>query len=249
MNKIRVGAVSYLNTKPLLFGLKHHPVINDIELTEDYPSKIAQLLIDNKIDLGLIPVAATTKLSNWHIVGDYCIGCDGPVASVCLFSDVPIMQIGKVYLDYQSKTSVNLARILLKEFWQKDVELINATGEDFRTKIKGTTAGVVIGDRALEQRQHSKYIYDLGEAWKEHTGLPFVFAAWISNKRLPEEFIQQFNESNAEGLNHVNDIITGTNYPFYDLKKYFSKNIDYHLDEKKKQALKLFLDKLNNLFN
>ena len=159
------------------------------------------------------------------------------------------MQIEKVYLDYQSRTSVNLARILLKEFWQKDVELVNATGEDFRTKIKGTTAGVVIGDRALEQRQHSKYIYDLGEAWKEHTGLPFVFAAWISNKRLPEEFIQQFNEANAEGLNHVNDIITGTNYPFYDLKKYFNKNIDYHLDEKKKQALKLFLDKLNNLFN
>ena len=125
-----------MNTKPLLFGLKHHPVINDIELTEDYPSKIAHLLIDNKIDLGLIPVAATTKLSNWHIVGDYCIGCDGPVASVCLFSDVPIMQIEKVYLDYQSRTSVNLARILLKEFWQKDVELVNATGEDFRTKLR-----------------------------------------------------------------------------------------------------------------
>ena len=246
MNKIRVGAVSYLNTKPLLYGLKHHPVIDDIELTEDYPSKIAQLLIEDKIDLGLIPVAATTKLSNWYIVGDYCIGCDGPVASVCLFSDVPITQIEKLYLDYQSRTSVNLARILLKEFWQKDVELINTTPEDFRAKIKGTTAGVVIGDRALEQRQHSKYIYDLGEAWKEHTGLPFVFAAWISNKKLPEEFIQKFNEANAEGVNHINDIITGTDYPFYDLKKYFTKNIDYRLDGKKQQALNFFLEKLNN---
>ena len=245
MNKIRVGAVSYLNTKPLLYGLKHHPIINEIELIEDYPSKIAQLLIDDKIDLGLIPVASTTKLSSWHMVGDYCIGCDGPVASVCLFSDVPIAQIEKVYLDYQSRTSVNLARILLREFWQKDVELVNAAGEDFRTDIKGTTAGVVIGDRALEQRQHSKYIYDLGEAWKEHTGFPFVFAAWISNKELPEEFIRQFNSANRAGLKHLNEIIATHQYTFYDLETYFTKNIDYRFDKRKREALDLFLEKLS----
>ena len=114
MDKIRVGAVSYLNTKPLLYGIKRHEIINDIELIEDYPSKIAQLLIEDKIDVGLIPVAATTKLPSWHIVSDYCIGCHGAVASVCLFSNVPIEQVERVYLDYQSRTSVNLARILLK---------------------------------------------------------------------------------------------------------------------------------------
>ncbi|HEX8314929.1 MAG TPA: MqnA/MqnD/SBP family protein, partial [Flavisolibacter sp.] len=119
MNKIRVGAVSYLNTKPLLYGIKHHEVINDIELIEDYPANIAQLLIDDKIDVGLIPVAATKRLSEWHIVTDYCIGCDGPVASVCLFSDTPMEQVNKVLLDYQSRTSVNLAKILLREYWGK----------------------------------------------------------------------------------------------------------------------------------
>jgi chorismate dehydratase len=124
--------VSYLNTKPLLYGIKHHSIINEIELIEDYPAKIAQLLIDDKIDVGLIPVAATTKLSTWNIIGDYCIGCDGPVASVCLFSEVPIEQIEIVLLDYQSRTSVNLAKILLKEYWKKEVKFINATGEDFR---------------------------------------------------------------------------------------------------------------------
>ena len=98
----------------------------------------------------------------------------------------------------------------------------------------------------MEQRQHSKYIYDLGEAWKAHTGLPFVFAAWVSNKELPEEFIQKFNKANAEGINHLNDIIIGTDYPFYDLKKYFTKNINYLLDKRKKEALRLFLQKLNN---
>jgi chorismate dehydratase len=239
-----VAAVSYLNTKPLLYGIRHHDVMNDIELIEDYPSKIAQLLIDDKVDVGLIPVAATTKLASWQIVSDYCIGCDGAVASVCLFSEVPIEQITKVILDYQSRTSVNLAKILLKEYWQKKVGFIDATGEDFRKEIKGSTAGVVIGDRALEQRLHSKYIYDLGEAWKAHTGLPFVFAAWIANKELPQEFIQKFNEANGNGLLHLDEVVTNSNSPYFDLTSYFTKNIDYRLDDKKRKALQLFLEKL-----
>jgi chorismate dehydratase len=221
--------------------------MKEIELVEDYPARIAQLLIDDKIDIGLIPVAATSRLSSWHIVGDYCIGCDGIVASVCLFSEVPIEEIRKVYLDYQSRTSVNLAKILLKEYWKKEVELIDATGEDFRQQINGSTAGVVIGDRALEQRQYSKYIYDLGEAWKAHTGLPFVFAAWISNKKLAKEFVEKFNSANALGFSHVNEIVAANNFPFYDLEKYFTKNIDYRLDEKKRQAMTLFLEKLKTI--
>ena len=195
--------MSYLNTKPLLYGIKRHAVINEIELTEDYPAKIAQMLIDDEVDVGLIPVAATLKLKEWHIVGDYCIGSEGPVASVCIFSQVPMEQIERIYLDYQSRTSVNLAKILLREYWKKEVELVDATGEDFREEIKGTTAGVVIGDRALQQRLQSKYIYDLAEAWKLHTGLPFVFAAWIANKKLPGEFVTAFNEANAVGLQHL----------------------------------------------
>ena len=86
LEKIRVAAVSYLNTKPLLYGIKRHPIINEIELIEDYPSMIAQMLIDGEVDVGLIPVAATLRLKNWRVVTDYCIGCDGPVASVCIFT-------------------------------------------------------------------------------------------------------------------------------------------------------------------
>lgn len=239
-----MAAVSYLNTKPLLYGIRHHEVIEEIELIEDYPAKIAQLLIDDKVNLGLIPVAATVGLSSWEIVGDYCIGCDGPVASVCLFSEVPIEKVEKVILDYQSRTSVNLARILLKEYWKKDVILIDATGEDYRKEIGGTTAGVVIGDRALEQRLHSKYIYDLGEAWKAHTGLPFVFAAWISNKELPKEFVLKFNEANRYGFLHLNDVVAQNFSPHFNLMEYFTKYIDYKLDDKKREALKLFLKKM-----
>lgn len=244
LSKIRVAAVSYLNTKPLLYGIRHHQVINEIELIENYPAKIAQLLIDDDIDLGLIPVAATTRLSSWEIVGDYCIGCDGAVASVCLFSEVPIQSVERVILDYQSRTSVSLAKILLKEYWKMDVALIDATGEDYRKEIGGTTAGVVIGDRALEQRLHSTYIYDLGEAWKAHTGLPFVFAAWISKRKLPIEFVTSFNEANSLGLQNIDKVIAGNTYSIYNLEHYFKANINYELSNEKREGLGLFLQKL-----
>ncbi|MDQ3683235.1 MAG: menaquinone biosynthesis protein, partial [Bacteroidota bacterium] len=193
MKKIKVAAVNYLNTKPLLFGIKNHPGFDQIELIEDYPAKIADMLINGKVDLALVPVSIIPQMKEHYVITDYCIGSDGAVASVCLFSEVIIENIEKVYLDYQSRTSVMLAKILLKEYWKKKVKFINATSEEFQKEIVGSTAGVIIGDRALEQRLESKYIYDLGEAWKHHTGLPFVFAAWISNKRLPADFIIQFN--------------------------------------------------------
>jgi chorismate dehydratase len=247
LNKIRVGAVSYLNTKPLLYGIKRHPVINDIELIEDYPSKVAQMLIDDEVDVGLIPVAATLRLKEWNIVSDYCIGSNGTVASVCIFSEVPMGEVEKVYLDYQSRTSVNLARVLLKEHWKKEVEFIDATGEDFRDQIKENIAGVVIGDRALEQRSKSKYIYDLGEAWKDHTGLPFVFAAWIANKKLPEQFVDAFNEANALGLRNIDEVVKENPFIHYDLKKYYTACVSYPLNDDKKRGMELFLKKLRDL--
>lgn len=236
--------MSYLNTKPLLYGIERHPVRNEIELVTDYPARIAQMLINDEVDLGLIPVAATLKMKNWNIAADYCIGCDGPVASVCIFSELPIEEITKVYLDYQSRTSVNLAKILLKEYWKKEVEFIDASGEDFREKIKAHTAGVIIGDRALEQRLKSKYIYDLGEAWKQHTGLPFVFAAWIANKELPADFVSAFNEANLLGLNNIDAVIGENPYAIYDLSHYFRNCISYTLDENKRKGMNLFISKL-----
>jgi chorismate dehydratase len=238
--------VSYLNTKPLLYGIKHHPVFQQMELIEDYPSHIAQLLIDDKIDLGLIPVAVIPALKEYHIITDYCIGANGAVASVCLFSQVPMEEIERVFLDYQSKTSVNLARILLKNYWKKEVEFIDATGEDFRNQIKDTTAGVVIGDRALQQRQSSEYIYDLGEAWKKFTGLPFVFAAWVANKRLPIDFVADFNEANALGFQYLDKVISENMFPSFDLKAYYTSYVSYSLDDEKEKGLEQFLKMLSH---
>lgn len=123
---------------------------------------------------------------------------------------------------------------------------MDATGEDFREEIKGNIAGVIIGDRALQQRSRSKYIHDLSETWKNHTGLPFVFAAWIANKRLPEEFIAAFNEANALGLEKIEEVIRENVFPYFDLRKYYTSCISYKLDEGKKRGLELFLTKLKS---
>ena len=218
--------------------------MHQIDLMESYPAEIARSLIDGKLDLGLVPVAVIPKLKEHHIITDYCIGANGEVASVCIFSEVPLDEVKKVYLDYQSRTSVRLAQILLKEYWKVGVELIDATGEDYINSIKGTAAGVVIGDRALALRQKANYIYDLGAAWKAHTGLPFVFAAWISNTQLSKDFIKSFNDANQFGLNHIDELVAHEPYSHFDLSSYFKKFISYELSMEKRKGLELFLSKI-----
>lgn len=244
LKKIKIGAVSYLNTKPLLYGIRHSAELMEmIELVEDYPAKIATMLMDRSIDVGLAPVAVIPKLNEWHIIGDHCIGAEGEVASVCLFSEVPINSIERILLDYQSRTSVNLCKVLLRHYW-KISPVIEEAKENYISEIKGTTAGVVIGDRALAQRKLSPYIYDLAGSWKAMTGLPFVFAAWIANTKLPAKFEKLFSEANAYGLENIRKVIAENAYPVYDLKKYYSTNISYALDEQKLKGMQLFLDYL-----
>lgn len=241
--KLKAGAVSYLNTKPLIYGFEQGMMKDELELIIDYPANIATLLQEDKIDIGLVPVAVIPSLKEHHIISDYCIGCDGEVASVCLFSDVPIQEIETILLDYQSRTSVELLKILLKEHWMVSPELIAGT-ENYEDQILGTKAGLVIGDRALAKRLNSKYIYDLGKAWKEMTGLPFVFAVWVSNKKVTDSFITAFNTANKQGLESLDLILKQQKTELYNLHTYYTENINYELDETKKTALQLFIKKL-----
>ena len=243
--KWRIGAVSYLNTRPLLWGLERSELMEKIDLIKSYPASIAQDLIEGKIDIGLVPVAIAPLLKEAYFVSDYCIGSEGAVASVCIFSEVPLEQIQKIYLDDQSRTSVQLARILLANYWGKEVQFLKAE-EDYVKKIKGTTAGLIIGDRALAARPNFNFIYDLSAAWKDYTGLPFVFATWISNKPIPDSFIKEFDKANGHGLANLQEVIEGISLSeqVYDLQKYYTENISYHLTEEKKKGMNLFLKSL-----
>ncbi|KAA5536488.1 menaquinone biosynthesis protein [Taibaiella lutea] len=243
--KIKVSAVSYLNTKPLLYGIERHSIINDIDLQLEYPALIAQHLREDTVDIGLVPVAAIPSIPNARIVSDYGIAADGKVASVCIYSRVPIEEIDSIYLDYQSRTSVRLAQVLLKHYWKIAVPIIQAP-ENYIELIKGKTAGVIIGDRALQQNSHFEYVYDLAEYWKTFTGLPFVFAAWVANKDLPEDFISKFNEANKNGLAHIDEVVAENRIDYYDLQVYYRENIQYDLNEENRKGLELFLEYLKD---
>lgn len=233
--------MSYLNTKPLLYGLEHGQLSNEVELVLDYPANLVKRLNANQIDIGLIPVGALSSLGEYQIISDYCIGTEGEVASVAVFSEVPMEEIDTVFLDYQSRTSVLLCKILFEKHWKKPVKFIDAQDNSYIERIKGNVAGLVIGDRALNIRHRFDYIYDLGLGWKDMTGLPFVFAVWVSKKGISEEFIPLFNEANGMGLSKINLIISYNNESTYSMDTYFRKNISYQLTEDMKESMRLFL--------
>ena len=246
MNKIKIGAVSYLNTKPLLYGIKNSKIIDEIELIEDYPSKIAAMLIDGKIDVGLVPVVIMSQLTNSQIISNYCIGANNEVASVALFSNYEMEDIDTVILDFQSRSSVALVKVLFKRYWKKEVIYKNAS-ENYIDEIDKNIGGVIIGDRALQYQHQFKFHYDLASAWRKYTNLPFVFAAWIANKELPKEFIEKFNEANKTGLENLSLVINENPCDYYDLNKYYTENISYNFDDQKKKGLELFLKLIKEL--
>jgi chorismate dehydratase len=241
--KIKVGAVSYSNTKPLIYGFENGIMKNEIDLILDYPSNIAQLFIEKKIDIALLPVAEFKNNDAPILFSKFCIGAKNNVASVALFSEVPIDKIEKIYLDYQSKTSVALLQLLLNNFWKKEIVFLKAD-EDYISNIKNNTAGLIIGDRALEQLSNFKFVYDLSKAWNDFTDTNFVFATWVSNIPLQQKFIEQFDEAQFSGFEKIDDILANNQLPYYDLKKYFNENIIYQFDNDMKKGLNLFLSML-----
>lgn len=245
MKKLRATAVSYLNTKPFMYGLLHERMDEWLEMSLNIPSRCAELLEQGKVDLALVPVAVLPHLSQAHIVSDYCIGTVGAVKTVGIYSDVPIEEVEEIYLDFHSRTSVALADILLKEYWKVSPQQRQAE-VGFLDKIKDKTAAVVIGDKTIGLEEKHPYFYDLGEVWQKHTGLPFVFAAWVSNKPLPEAFVERLNRAFDYGITSIPELmyLMPTPEAEFDLEEYFTEYISYELDEEKKKGLALFLEKI-----
>lgn len=242
----KLSIVNYYNTTPFLYGLRHKPLSSNPVFEYDIPSVCAQKLALKQVDIGLVPVAILPTLSEYHIISDYCIGANGAVDSVKLLSHVPLEELTHVLLDYQSRTSVTLVQVLNKHYWKKNIEFIPAK-EGFEKLIKDTTGAVIIGDRTfgLTEKDYP-FQYDLALEWQNFTGLPFVFACWVSNVKIDQNFIDEFNASLAYGIKHIADAVheMPNNTKGFDAYDYLKNKISYQLDEQKKTALDKFLSLL-----
>jgi len=241
LNKIKISAVAYTNTKAFIYGLEHSDIINKIDLSLDIPSDCAAKVISGEADMGLMPVAAIPLVPNANIVADYCIGSDGAVNSVFIFSDVPVEEIKTLKLDGHSRTSNNLAKVLLKFYWKQEV----AFTTDPAVK---TDAIVLIGDRTFGKKNDFAFAYDMGEEWKKFTGLPFMYAAWVANKEISQEFKDEFNAALKFGLEHRKEVLkTLPKTDNFDLEDYLFHKLQFEVTEDRKKALNMFLGYIEEL--
>jgi chorismate dehydratase len=251
MKKIRISAVKYANTYPFIYGLTESGFDKKIVLETDHPADCAAKLISGKVDVGLIPVAAMPLLKEFHIISNYCIGTNGNVRTVLLLSNCQFKEIETIYLDYRSRSSVTLTKVLAKNFWNREFQWMNTSkGFDFRN-IGMNEAVVLIGDQCFEYEKSFRYKIDLASEWKDFSGLPFVFACWTSNRILEENFIEEFNQALNLGVSNIEKVVkkfgnTGT-ITGDILSTYLTENIDYNLTDEKKKGLKLFLELMSKL--
>lgn len=247
---LKIAAVSYLNTIPFLYGLIHHPISTQLEIIKDTPSAIFKLFKKNEVDIALMPVGALPKLHDFTIFSSFCIGCNGAVATVQLFSNDKIDTITTVFLDYQSMTSVNLCRIVFKEIFKRDDVTFLPTKPGYERQLESNEAALIIGDRATYALKYYKYSYDLGELWFNKFQLPFVFAVWISATPLADDLINKFDEAFAAGMLERDKIVTQFSFfnnTKFNVHDYLFTKLQYKLDNQKRLGMQLFLEKMNEL--
>ena len=176
--RLRIGAVSYLNTKPLVYELDE--LLPEADISFDLPSRLAASLADGRLDVALIPSIEFFSDPSYSVISDACIGCRGPVLSVKLLSRVPFASIRSLALDEGSRTSVALSRILLHERFelQPAREPLPVGADPLATN---TDAVLLIGDRAIHPpEEHFPFVWDLGDEWCKWSELSFVFAMWVA---------------------------------------------------------------------
>ncbi|TRZ74536.1 MAG: radical SAM protein [Bacteroidetes bacterium] len=246
MKPLNISAVSYLNTFPFVYGIQRSGYLRDYQLYLEVPSMCAERLRSGEADIALVPAGALPDFPDYHIVSDYCLGAVKNVITVLLLSNKPLEKIKKVYLDFDSRTSVRLTQILARSFWNiKPVfeTLKPGQAEDALDR----EALVAIGDKTFGIRDHYRYSYDLAEEWIKFTGLPFVFAVWVATKRLPGPVLSQFNKALLFGIDNIDGVLE-----FYkerlpknaDCRQYLTENISYTFDKAKREGLNLFLSYL-----
>ena len=249
--KIRISAVKYANTYPFIYGITETGFDKKVIIETDHPAQCAEKLVSGKVDIGLVPVAVLPLLREYYIITDYCLGAYGKVRTVMLLSNCPLSDIEAINLDYHSRSSNNLTRILAKNAWKREFNWKNTlAGFDF-LRIPCNEAVVLIGDKCFEYEHKFSFRLDLAEEWHKLTGLPFAFACWTSNKKLDNEFISEFNTALAAGVNNIPAVVdkygkTGT-IRGEDLRIYLTENMNFDLNADKRKAINLFLELMGKL--
>lgn len=244
--KQHVGIVNYLNTKPLLAGLHQSEVSTQMIIHELNPAECAEWMHNAKLDIALVPIAFLLDDPTVKTFSNYGIGCSGQVRTVCLVSNSPVENLSFIHLDNHSKTSVKLLQILLNEFWKVDIPTKPA--EISACHLSKNEGMLIIGDKAFELYNEFPYVYDLGEIWKEFTGLDFLFARWVSREPLSTTFIAEFDKAQNAGIQQIDRIIKkfSSYYPRVDLARYYDQNIEFEINDSMRKSMDLYLSKLSS---
>lgn len=244
---IKIAAVSYINTLPFIYGILNSGYLSRKEfvLERKIPSLCSKAFLNKESDIVLVPSGSINNIDEAEIITNYGIASFKHVKSVVLASDRPLQEVNKILLDYQSVTSVKLLEVLIKQFWKINISFV-AGSEGYEERIIGETAGLIIGDRAMEYSSNFKYVYDLSYNWWEFTGLPFVFAFWAKTKPIDLDFLHRFNLAIKWGVERKLESLVFEKSLKYDLyREYLSKNICFELNEKQIEGLKQFYSYMN----
>lgn len=241
--RLRIGAVSYLNTKPLVYGLAD--LLPDDELIFDLPSRLADSLISEELDIALVPSIELADHPEWRIISDACIGCVGPVLSVKLLFRKPPSEVRTLALDEGSRTSAVLAQILLSELYGVHPKLKSLPIGEVPEEIE-EDAILVIGDRAIRDEETSFVeVWDLGERWNRWTKLPMVFAMWVARANVTTLGVEEaFHEARDNGCQHLEEIsleqAKKMQLPVELVQNYLRKNLHFHLGTEQLKGLESF---------
>ena len=253
MKRLRISAISYLNTAPLMWDFEHGntDARSAFEISYTIPSQCAASLREGSADIGIIPVAAYASIPDLAILPGVAIASRRAVRSILLVSKVPLEKIHAVALDTSSMTSVALTKVLFAKWWGGD-RTFTAMAPDIAKMLEMHDAGLVIGDPALKIDRSRYLTYDLAEEWIRFTGKPFVFAFWavrqaaLANAPRDLDLATVFQESRDHGLQPENlNRLTREWSPRLGLdedriKRYLTENIHYSLDPDCLDGMRLF---------
>ena len=244
--RLKVCAVSFLNTTPLVWGLLHGPQRGFFDLDFQIPSVCADQVASGAADIGIIPCFELTR-QNLEIAPGTGIACHGPVRSILLISKGPAGAIRRLAVDSSSRTSVELARVILERRYGATPELIPHP-PDLEPMLRVADAALIIGDPALriDPERVPYETHDLGAEWVEMTGLPMVFAVWAGRKSIiTPEVIDTFRESCRYGRERIEEIVAAESasrgFPPELVRRYLTRHIVHELDERDQRGMELFL--------